>query len=418
MIKSILDNDLYKFSMGYGYMKLYPDAEGEFEFNNRNHAMKFEDFFVQRLTEEFAKMAQLALTDEELNWAIKAMPYIPACYWEWLKGFRYEPEKIKVWLDDEAHLHVTVCDKLYKVTLYEVPILATISELYNRAHVINDNDIIDRLEPKVKLSNDEHLLYSEFGTRRRFSFDVQDKVVGYLKQNSKYCVGTSNVYLAMKYDMKPIGTVAHEWIMFHGANFGYRHANYEAYEAWVKVFDGALGTALTDTYTSDAFFKNFSLKQAKLFDGIRQDSGSETEFVYKAVERYRELGVDPLLKTIIFSNALDFPRFKEINDFCKGKIGKCCAGIGTNLTNDVGAVPMNIVMKLMKCRMNAKQEWVHCIKISDDKGKVMGDSKEIQAANIELGLNIETKSTTEPEIIAKPKRANFIDTAMKFFGKH
>ena len=417
MIKSILDNDLYKFSMGYGYMKLYPDAEGEFEFNNRNRLMKFEPFFVERLKEEFNKMAQLALTDEELNWAIKAMPYIPACYWEWLKGFRYEPEKINVWLDEEAHLHITVCDKLYKVTLYEVPILATLSELHNRAHIISDANIIDRLEPKVKLSNDEHLWYSEFGTRRRFSFDVQDKVVAYLKQNSKYCVGTSNVYLAMKYDMKPIGTVAHEWIMFHGANFGYRRANYEAYEAWVNVFDGALGTALTDTYTSNAFFKNFSLKQAKLFDGIRQDSGSEIEFVYKAVERYRELGVDPMLKTIIFSNALDFPKFKEINDFCKGKIGKCCAGIGTNLTNDVGAVPMNIVMKLMKCRMNANQEWVRCIKISDDEGKVMGDAKEIQAASIELGLGLDVKSTTDTQTVPETKKESFLNKVISLW-KH
>ena len=418
MIKSILDNDLYKFSMGYGYMKLFPDAEGEFEFNNRNHSMKFDDIFVEQLKEEFNKMSQLALTDEELAWAIKAMPYIPACYWEWLKGFRYEPEKIKVWLDEQAHLHITVCDKLYKVTLYEVPILATVSELNNSNHTITDADIIDRLAPKVQLSNDEHLLYSEFGTRRRFSYDVQDKVVGYLKANSKYCVGTSNVYLAMKYDMKPIGTVAHEWIMFHGANFGYRHANYEAYESWVKVFDGALGTALTDTYTSNAFFRNFSLKQAKLFDGIRQDSGDEIEFLNKAVERYRELGVDPMLKTIIFSNALDFPKFKEINDACRGKIGKCCAGIGTNLTNDVGATPMNIVMKLMKCRMNAKQDWVHCIKISDDDGKVMGDSKEIQAASIELGLKLDVKSTTEPEPVAETEHVGFFAKVANIFKKH
>jgi nicotinate phosphoribosyltransferase len=386
MIKSILDNDLYKFSMGHAYMKMYPFAEGKFEFNDRNR-LKFGSWFVDRLKAEFVKLGELSLSDDEMNWAIKAMPYIPACYWEWLKGFRFEPEKINVYLDEESHLHINVTDKLYKVTLYEVPILAIVSEEYNRSSVISDNVIIDRLEPKVKLSNENHLVFSEFGTRRRFSFYVQDKIVEYLKNNAKYCVGTSNVYLAKKYDMKPIGTVAHEWIMFHGANFGFRHANYEAYEAWVNVYQGALGIALSDTYTSDAFFRNFSLKQAKLFDGVRQDSGDEYEFVYKTIERYRQHGIDPLTKTIVFSNALDFPKFKEIAEFCDGKI-KCSAGIGTNLTNDVGVKPMNIVMKLMSCRMNENQEWVNCIKISDDKGKVMGDENEIKAASIELGLDI------------------------------
>ena len=388
MIVSILDNDLYKFSMGYAYMKLYPDAEGEFAFNDRNN-LKLSDFFLTRLKEEFNKLSELSLSDEELEWAIKTMPYIPSVYWEWLRGFRFEPEKINAWLDDEQHLHITVADKLYKVTLYEVPILAIVSELYNKANVVFMPQVIDRLAEKVKLSNENHLLFSEFGTRRRFSYEVQDKVVEYLKQHSHYCTGTSNVYLAMKYDMKPIGTVAHEWVMFHGSNFGYRMANYEAYEAWIKVFDGALGIALPDTYTVDAFIKNFSLKQAKLFDGVRHDSGNEYDFVYKVVERYKELGVNPLLKTIIFSNALDFPKFKEIAEFCKGKIGTCAAGIGTNLTNDTGFKPMNIVMKLAKCRMNNKQDWTPCIKISDDKGKVMGDKTELRIANLELGLGIE-----------------------------
>lgn len=385
MIVSILDNDLYKFSMGYAYMKLYPEAEGKFEFNDRNKTV-FTDFMVERLKEEFAKLSSLFLTDDEKCWAIQTMPYIPAFYWEWLRSFRFDPSKIKVFLDENRHLHIEVTDKLYKVTLYEVPILATVSEVVNKTHVLNKEYVLDRLEGKVKMSNENKLYFSEFGTRRRFSYEVQDMVVKYLKENARYCTGTSNVYLAMKYDMKPIGTVAHEWVMFHGSNFGYRRANYEAYEAWVKVFDGALGIALTDTYGLQAFLNNFSLKQAKLFDGVRQDSGDERDFVYRVVERYKELGVNPMLKTIIFSNALDFPKYKEIAEFCKDKIGMCAAGIGTNLTNDTGFKPMNIVMKLMECRMNANQDWLHCIKISDDKGKVMGDPQEVEAAFHELGI--------------------------------
>lgn len=385
MIVSILDNDLYKFSMGYAYMKLYPEAEGKFEFNDRNKTV-FTDFMVERLKEEFAKLSSLFLTDDEKCWAIQTMPYIPAFYWEWLRSFRFEPSKIKVFLDENRHLHIEVTDKLYKVTLYEVPILATVSEVVNKTHVLNKEYVLDRLEGKVKMSNENKLYFSEFGTRRRFSYEVQDMVVKYLKENARYCTGTSNVYLAMKYDMKPIGTVAHEWVMFHGSNFGYRRANYEAYEAWVKVFDGALGIALTDTYGLQAFLNNFSLKQAKLFDGVRQDSGDERDFVYRVVERYKELGVNPMLKTIIFSNALDFPKYKEIAEFCNDKIGMCAAGIGTNLTNDTGFKPMNIVMKLMECRMNANQDWLHCIKISDDKGKVMGNPREVEIAFHELGI--------------------------------
>lgn len=385
MIASILDNDLYKFSMGYAYMKLYPDAEGKFEFNDRNKLV-FTDFMVERLKEEFAKLSSLSLTDDEKNWAIETMPYIPAFYWEWLRSFRFEPNKIHVSLDENRHLHIDVTDKLYKVTLYEVPILAIVSETVNKSHIVNKEYVLDRLDEKIKLSNENKLYFSEFGTRRRFSYEVQDLVVKYLKDNARYCTGTSNVHLAMKYDMKPIGTVAHEWIMFHGSNFGYRRANYEAYEAWVKVFDGALGIALTDTYGLDAFLNNFSLKQAKLFDGVRQDSGDERDFVYRVVERYKELGVNPMLKTIIFSNALDFPKYKEIAEFCEGKIGMCAAGIGTNLTNDTGFKPLNIVMKLMQCRMNSKQEWLNCIKISDDAGKVMGDAREVEIALHELGI--------------------------------
>jgi nicotinate phosphoribosyltransferase len=386
MVVSILDNDLYKFSMGYAYMRLYPQAEGRFEFNDRNKTV-FTPSIVSTLKEKFKELANLSLSEEEMNWAIKTMPYIPAVYWEWLRGFRFDSEKIHVYLDELNHLRIDVTDKLYKVTLYEVPILATVSEVVNRVHVINEADMLRRLDEKIALSNEHQLTFSEFGTRRRFSYDVQEAVVARLKFHAHYCVGTSNVYLARKYGMKPIGTVAHEWIMFHGSNFGYRRANYEAYEAWSKVFDGALGIALSDTFTTDAFLRNFSLKQAKLFDGIRQDSGNEMDFVYKVVDRYKELGVDPMLKTIVFSNALDFPKFKEIAEFCKGKIGKCSAGIGTNLTNDTGFKPMNIVMKLAACRMNPKQDWLACVKISDDKGKVMGEPQEIATAKYELGLS-------------------------------
>ena len=227
--------------------------------------------------------------------------------------------------------------------------------------------------------------FSEFGTRRRFSFDVHDIVVAYLKEHARFCTGTSNCYLAMKYDMRPMGTHPHEWFMFHGAQFGYKHANYMALENWVNVYDGDLGTALSDTYTSDSFLSNFSRKQAKLFDGVRCDSGNEFEFIDRLTARYKELGINPQTKTIIFSNALDFEKALHIFDYCKDKIN-CSFGIGTNLTNDTGYHPSNIVMKLSRCKMNINQEWRECVKLSDDMGKHMGSNAEVEACLYELRL--------------------------------
>lgn len=158
-----------------------------------------------------------------------------------------------------------------------------------------------------------------------------------------------------------------------------------ALENWVNVYDGDLGTALSDTYTSDSFLTNFSRKQAKLFDGVRCDSGNEYEFVDRLIARYKELGIDPTTKTIIFSNALDFEKALSLYEYCKGKI-RCSFGIGTNLTNDTGYKPSNIVMKLSRCKMNSNQEWRECVKLSDDMGKHMGSSTEVEACLYELRL--------------------------------
>lgn len=384
-VKSILDNDLYKFSMGYAYMKMYPDAEGTFMFNDRNKT-NYCPFTVKLIKNEIEKLELLSLTNEECEWATKNIPYIPQFYWEWLKGFRFDASKVHIDRSPNGELTITVTDKLYKATLYEVPILAIVSSVLNSSYVYDKGTMYSRLKEKIEISNNHQLYFSEFGTRRRFNYQVQHDVVKELSTSAHYCTGTSNVHLAMLFNMKPIGTVAHEWIMFHGANFGYKMANYKAFDAWTQVFDGSLGIALTDTYGTDAFFSNLSLKHAKLFDGLRQDSGDEKEFVEKAIHRYKELGINPLLKTIVFSNALDFPKFREISEYCKGKIGMCAAGIGTNLTNDVGCKPANIVMKLMACRMNAKQEWLHCIKISDDKGKAMGVRSEIEKCYDDLKI--------------------------------
>ena len=387
IIKSILDTDLYKFTTSYAYIKLFPYAVGTFSFKDRDET-EYSDEFLKALKEEFNDFKNVGLSAEELEYMSQNCRFMPRVYWEWLSSFRFNPEKIEVWLDENRHLHIEVTDYLYKVTLYEVPILAIVSEIKNKFlnQTIEKSKIIERLKGKVDLSNKNVLPFSEFGTRRRFSFEVHEMVVDYLKSNSKYCTGTSNCYLAMKYNMRPMGTHPHEWFMFHGAQFGYKHANYMALENWVNVYDGDLGTALSDTYTSESFLTNFSRKQAKLFDGVRCDSGNEIEFVDKLIDRYKELGIDPATKTIIFSNALDFEKALSLYKYCEGRI-RCSFGIGTNLTNDTGYQPSNIVMKLSKCKMNNNQEWRECIKLSDDMGKHMGSITEVQACMHELRID-------------------------------
>lgn len=386
VIKTILDTDLYKFTTSYAYIKLFPNAVGTFSFKDRDET-EYTEGFLNALKSEIHNLSLVALQKEELEYMFKHCRFLPRVYWEWLSSFRFDPEKIEVYLDADHHLHMEVTDYMYKVTLYEVPLLAIISEIKNQFfNCIPDKEmILNRLSGKIALSNEHEMPFSEFGTRRRFSFDVQETVVAYLKEHAQYCTGTSNCHLAMKYNMLPMGTHPHEWFMFHGAQFGYKHANYMALENWVNVYDGDLGTALSDTYTSDSFLSNFSRKQAKLFDGVRCDSGDEIEFIDRLILRYKELGIDPTTKTIIFSNALDFDKALHIFEYCKGKI-RCSFGIGTNLTNDTGFKPSNIVMKLSRCKMNVNQEWRECVKLSDDMGKHMGSNAEVQACLYELRL--------------------------------
>lgn len=335
--------------------------------------------FFERLKEENKDLGDLSLKNDEFEYLSPRIKYIPLCYWEWLKSFRFDFSKVNLWLDSEGKLHIIVEDKLYKVGFYEIPILAIISELtsiFNNYNV-DQEKLISDLDRKIDLSNKERLIFSEFGTRRHHSFSTHEEVIKRIKETAKCCSGTSNVYFVMKYDMTPIGTMNHFFIEFIGSQFGYNLANQMAMEVWSKTYRGDLGTFLTDTYATRAFFNNLDKYHALLYNGVRQDSGDEFEFADKMINRYQELGVDPGTRIIVFSNALDFQKFKKINDYCEGRI-KAVAGIGTNLTNDTGYPHPNIVMKLVQAKMNDKQTYRQCVKLSDDFGKHQGDLGEVE----------------------------------------
>jgi nicotinate phosphoribosyltransferase len=341
----------------------------------------FDKNFITVLKSEFNKLNNLSLTDEECEWAITNISYIPRHYWEWLKTFKFNSNKINVWLDNENHLNIEVTDVIYKVTMYEIPILAIVSEVFYKTNNIKLTDIneelITPLRKKISISKENNFTFAEFGMRRRFSHSVEDKVCEILSKECPNCAGTSTVYFAKKYGLKPIGTMGHECIMLTASYTSPLEANYIVMENWSKVYDGNLGTFLTDTYTSDEFLRQFSRKLAKLYDGVRHDSGSPFVFGEKIIKKYESYGINPMSKTIIFSDALNFEKCAELKKYFENRIN-ISFGIGTNLTNNFsGITPMNIVMKIKDFQINQRQPKYGCVKLSDDTSKAIGAKNDI-----------------------------------------
>ncbi|NLN32634.1 MAG: nicotinate phosphoribosyltransferase [Flavobacteriaceae bacterium] len=377
---SLLDNDFYKFTMQYAAVKLYPETQAKYEFINRGEH-PFPPGFDKALKQRIEDMADLSLTRDEKEFLRITCPYLNPAYLDFLQGYRYDPSEVEV-IQNGNDLSVKIQGHWYRTILWEVPILSLISELfYELTGLQRDSDekVVETVKRKAESYLDLGVKVAEFGTRRRHSYEVHRLVVEALKDfgEGSY-VGTSNVHFAMTTGVKPIGTHAHEWFMYHGARFGFKIANGIGLDRWVNAYHGDLGIALTDTYTTDVFFTQFNKKLAKLFDGVRHDSGDPVEFAQKTIEHYEKMGIDPLHKTIIFSDGLNLDKVKRISDATSGKIG-ISFGIGTNLTNDVGLKPMNIVLKLISIA-EPDLPWTNVVKLSDEKGKHTGDPKMIRLA--------------------------------------
>ena len=377
---SILDNDFYKITMQCAVVKLFPDDRVKYEFINRGKHF-FPEGFAEELQKAVNNMALLQLTKEEKEFLKKTCPYLNLPYLDFLEGYHYDPSEVKI-KQIGNNLEVTVEGFWYRTILWEVPLLALISELHyemNHMQRQSNEEIINKTLEKTRQLTELGVNFAEFGTRRRHSYKVHRMVMEALtRQSNSTFIGSSNVHLAMEYGVKPIGTHAHEWFMFHGAMYGFKMANALSLEHWVDVYRGDLGVALSDTYTTDVFFQQFDKKFAKLFDGVRHDSGDPIEFAKKTIKHYEKHGINPLFKYIIFSDNLNLEKVSEITKACRGKIG-ISFGIGTNLTNDVGLTPMNIVMKLTGV-LGANNEWIPTVKLSDEKGKYTGEPKMIELA--------------------------------------
>lgn len=377
IINSLLDNDLYKFTMMGAVLRAYDRVDVKYQFINRGKT-KFPEGFADRLRCEVDHLSTLRLTDAEYKFLKDNCPYLRRSYIDFLRGYNYDPKNVHISQND-GDLSLDIEGSWYNNILYEVPLMAIISELYFKmTNQKPDEDYLRRALAKGKLLEDAGCNFADFGTRRRFSYDVHARVVARLRTSNTF-VGTSNVHFAMTHGLKPIGTHAHEWFSAIAAMYGYPKANANALKAWQREYDGDLGIALTDTFTTDVFFKQFTRDFAKLYDGVRHDSSCPFEFTDKVVGHYKSLGINPMHKTIVFSDGLDTDKCLDIANYCHGKIN-CSFGIGTNISNDVGVKPLNMVIKLIAV------DGCPAVKLSDVSGKETGYSKTIDAVKELLGV--------------------------------
>lgn len=379
MIRSILDNDLYKFSMQQAVHMLYPRAEARYEFINRGSTL-FPDGFAVAVKNEIEKMADLRLSTDQKTFLKKVCYFLTPVYLDFLESYRYDPVEVVVGQKNDV-LNLEITGPWYRTILWEVPLMAIISETFFKMTPHPSLPEVQKRAVNLKKARvlaENGVKFADFGTRRRYSANNHEQMIqDLLSHDAHTFIGTSNVHFAHQFDITPIGTLAHEWFMFHAAIHGYRMANPCAQDAWVNVFHGDLGIALTDTYTTDAFLSTFDTFYAKLFDGVRQDSGDPFLFTEKIVRHYDKLHIDPSTKSVVFSDGLDVDKAVKIHRYCNGRI-RDAYGIGTNLTNDAGVTPLNMVIKITECRASLDKPWRKTVKLSDETGKQTGDPEELK----------------------------------------
>ena len=381
IITSLLDNDLYKFTMLQAMLHQFPQTHGVYRFrcrNNKDAAYPLAD--IQKdLEQQLDSLCELRFLPDELEY-LRSLRFIRSDFVDYLELFKLKRRFITVSTDDKGRLFIDIEGPMIQAMFFEVFVLAIVNELYFNA-LSNDSVIEEgqrRLDAKVALLHqyaEEQTQYgqdtppfivADFGTRRRFSRRWQAHVVETLhKAEPKIVGGTSNVYLAKQLGMTPIGTMAHEFMQaFQALDVRLRDSQKAALEAWVHEYRGDLGIALTDVVGMDAFLRDFDLYFAKLFDGLRHDSGDPYIWGDKAIAHYKNLKIDPRTKILTFSDGLDLDKAWNLHQYFKGQI-KTSFGIGTNLTNDMGITPINIVLKLVECNGQP------VAKLSDSPGKTM-----------------------------------------------
>lgn len=375
IITSLLTQDLYKFSMGQAIYHQFSDYKTTWTFKCRNKDVHFTKEMIEEIKEQIEAYCELRFTEEELDY-LGQITWLKESYVDFLR--LWQPRFADFIIDDEASwgLRVEATGTWLNTSMYEVPVLAIINEVYFRMSGGYDDRMVAferKLDEKIQwLADGKYQIgsFSEFGLRRRLSGEAQELAVDKLRKadlGTSRFVGTSNVYLAKKFNLKPVGTMAHEWIMCTGQG-NHKHnpaySNWYALDAWVKEYGVLNGTALTDTITTECFLKDFQLTFATLFSGVRHDSGDPFEWAEKMISHYKKLGIDPKTKTLLFSDSLDFERADKIWKNLHDRIN-VAFGIGTYISNDTDVEALNIVMKVTDCNN------MDVAKISDVSGKGM-----------------------------------------------
>ena len=382
LISHFTDNDLYTFTCQYYVLKTYPRAEVEYSFIDRNKTV-YPSGFAELLQEQVNYMKDVVITDEEIAFMTEKCVYLPLWYFTFLRGYRFNPAEVSISQDAEGHLSITVQGKWFSTIMWEMPLLSCISELMNilRGDIERYDAALEesRARSKAEQIFAGGLILGDMGTRRRLSFDHQEMVIRVMKEvyESKSWpgkfTGTSNVWLAMKYNLLPLGTMSHQLISFEENVSGVFECNFNVMKKFSDVFDGDNGIFLYDCFGDKVFFSNLSKRMALMYRGLRVDSGNEEEQTEKIIAKYQELGINPATKQVVFSNGLNIDRAIEIHKYCAGRVMDSY-GVGTFLTCDVtGCSPMNIVVKLTKGRITEKREWHDCVKLSCDLTKTLGN---------------------------------------------
>lgn len=376
VITSLLEQDMYKFSMGQAIYHQFSDYKTTWTFHCRNNDVRFTPEMVEEIRAQIKAYCGLRFSEDELAY-LNRITWIKGSYVDFLRLWQPRFEDFEITDAGENGLSIETKGTWLNTSMYEIPTLAIVNEVYFRM-AYEYSTLLEsfkkRLDEKVHALQHKFQIgaFSEFGMRRRLSAEAQELAVRTLSEqtdrflNSKF-VGTSNVYLAKKFSLTPVGTMAHEWIMCVGQG-NHKHnpaySNWYALNAWIREYGILNGTALTDTITTDCFLKDFQLTFATLFSGVRHDSGNPYEWGELMIEHYRELGIDPASKTLLFSDSLDFERANSLYEYFKGK-SKVAFGIGTYIANDTEAPALNIVMKTTACN------GMDVAKISDTEGKGM-----------------------------------------------
>lgn len=379
IIRSLLDTDLYKFTMLQVVLHKFPQTHSVYQFRCRN----LEDTvypltdILDDLNQQLDYLCELRFQDDELQY-LRNLRFIKSDFVDYLELFQLKRRFIRAGIDDQGRLDIHIEGPMVQALMFEIFVLAIVNELYfKRVHseeVLAEGE--RRLQAKLQLLkqyeqqiDDNPFLVSDFGTRRRYSLTWHKHIVEEFYQAAPNVFrGTSNVMLAKELGITPIGTMAHEFLQaFQALDVRLRNFQKAALEAWVQEYRGDLGIALTDVVGMDAFLRDFDLYFAKLFDGLRHDSGDPYEWGDKAYAHYQKLKIDSKTKMLTFSDGLDLQRAWDLYQYFKDRF-KVSFGIGTNLTNDMGIKPLNIVLKLVECNGQS------VAKISDSPGKTMTDN--------------------------------------------